>query len=610
VPTVSVSLVSGQLLVNNDDLAAHTITLDHSGQNDGSGTTFVKVDQGPFQSFADASITGGIHINGGDGTETINIRATVKPTFFEGQGGSDTVTLGKAGNMQAILGPVTMTHSASVGSIALTLDDSNDPVAQNATMGVSNGFGTVTGLAPGTISYKATDVGSVTIDGGSGGSTITVADTVVNSRADFFGTTINTGTGGGAIVNVQGTTGALNIHPQGTLGAPANDRINVGNAHSVQGIHGRLAVFSQGPNAQFFFLTLDDSADQTARTVTTTAGSVIGLAPAPFFFGALDLISLEIDGGSGGNTFLVQGLPPLMGIRGGTGSDTVNFGSPGGSLDSIHGIFAFIGQGTNDTVNINDQGTTHPQSYTFQQVPAGNLEVTRDNGSSGFLGVNVSGTTHVVFNGGSGGNTFTVLDTIATVDTTINSGLGTDTVNVQGTTGALRVNGQDGRDTVNVGLNGSVQGIKGALTVTNAGSFSALNVDDHLDHTGRIVTMNVAGGLGTITGLAPATIAYLDGHVSSVTVSGGDGGNTFIVENTAAIGRGPVTTLNSGIGKDFVTVHRTTGALVVNGQDGSDLVDLGLNGSVQNIFGALTVTNAASFSTLVVDNSADTSTAA
>jgi hypothetical protein len=616
--SVSVGISNGQLLISGAaDNANHTITLDHSGPNNGSGNTFVQVDNGVSQSFADASITAGISINDGNGNGTINIRATVKPTFVEGQGGFDHVTLGNAGNMQGIQGPVTITHLNAVGNIALTLDDSNDPAAQNPTLGVSNGFGTVTGLAPGTISYKAADVGLVTINSGSGGNTYTVADTVVNNRAGFGGTVINTGINA-STVNVLGTTGNLLINAQGTLGVNGSafgfDRVNVGNAHSVQGIHGQLLLVTQGTKSAT--LELDDSADKTARTVTVNNVSVSGLAPTPILFNnSFAGIELIIDGGSGGNTFQEVGGADLTSIHGGTGNDTVNVGSPDHSLDNIHGIFDFVGQGTNDIVNLNDQGTTHAEAYTFEALTNGGNDILRDDGTSFFFGFSVFGTTkHVVVNGAGSGNTFNVQDTFGAADTTLNTGLGADTVNVQGTTGALTVNGQDGADIVNVGLNGSVQGIKGALTITNAGDFSALNVDDHLDHTGRTVTMNdfnvvttnVLNAIGTITGLAPATITYPDGGVSSVTVSGGDGGNTYIVENTAAIGRGPVTTLNTGIGRNFVTVQRTTGTLVVNGQGGADLVDVGLNGSVQNIFGAVTVTNAGGFSTLVADNSADT----
>src|SRR5262249_6546873 len=147
VPTVSVVLQGGQLIVSGADggVANHAITLDHTGPANGSGVTVVNVD-GQLSSFLDSNITAGIVINDGNGNGTVIVRATVKPTFVEGLGGNDTVTVGKGGNMQAVLAPVTVTHFNTTGSIALTLDDSTDPVSRDVTLGVSGGFGTVTGL--------------------------------------------------------------------------------------------------------------------------------------------------------------------------------------------------------------------------------------------------------------------------------------------------------------------------------------------------------------------------------------------------------------------------------------------------------------------------------
>src|SRR6516225_24760 len=75
--SVSVSLVNGQLLVSGDNLTNHTITLDHVGlANDINAETIVTADGQPH-GFFDVDITGGIHIDDGDGGGTINIQATV-----------------------------------------------------------------------------------------------------------------------------------------------------------------------------------------------------------------------------------------------------------------------------------------------------------------------------------------------------------------------------------------------------------------------------------------------------------------------------------------------------------------------------------------------------
>src|SRR5262249_47275069 len=150
-----------------------------------------------------------------NGNGTINIRATLKPTSVECLAGNDTVTVGKGGNMQAVVAPLSITHFGATGGIALTLDDSTDPFFRDVTMAIgADGFGPVANLAPATISDGAADVVSVKVNGGSGGNAFTVADTVLNSRAGFLGTSLNSGSGDDT-VNVLRTTGALSIDLQG-----------------------------------------------------------------------------------------------------------------------------------------------------------------------------------------------------------------------------------------------------------------------------------------------------------------------------------------------------------------------------------------------------------
>ena len=61
----------------------------------------------------------------------------------------------------------------------------------------------------------------------------------------------------------------------------------------------------------FIALTLDDSENTTGQTVTITdngtSGSVTGLSPANINYTDADLSSLNVDGGSGGNTFTIDG---------------------------------------------------------------------------------------------------------------------------------------------------------------------------------------------------------------------------------------------------------------------------------------------------------------
>ena len=121
---------------------------------------------------------------------------------------------------------------------------------------------------------------------------------------------------------------------------------------------------------------------------------------------------------------------------------------------------------------------------------------------------------------GSAGDTFTV--TGAPVD---GLGLGSskgssNVVNVLAT-GPGRVSLiSEGRDTVNVGNAGRVQSIASDVLLGGSGSI-ALTVDDSAD-TGNHKTVLV--GAHTLTGLAPATIAY--SSLASLTVRGGLGNDT------------------------------------------------------------------------------------
>ena len=99
----------------------------------------------------------------------------------------------------------------------------------------------------------------------------------------------------------------------------------------------------------FTDLTLDDSADTTGQTALLfndgTNGQVTGLSPATINYVNDDTSSLTVFGGSGGNTFTVDGTinninlsPVLTNLNTGFGDDTtfVEATAAGGPLD-VHG---------------------------------------------------------------------------------------------------------------------------------------------------------------------------------------------------------------------------------------------------------------------------------
>src|SRR5262249_3883473 len=127
-----------------------------------------------------------------------------------------------------------------------------------------------------------------------------------------------------------------------------------------------------------------------------------------------------------------------------------------------------------------------------------------------------------------------------------------------------------GNDTVNIGNNGSVQNIQGALTIQNSKGSTALTVDDSADtmlHTSVVLSES------SLTGLASAAINYRQGDLRSLSVRLGNAsgavGNIVAVTNTPDSGfsGGIMTTITTGIASsnnNLVYVAATTGPLTVN----------------------------------------------
>src|SRR5262249_33988389 len=74
---------------------------------------------------------------------------------------------------------------------------------------------------------------------------------------------------------------------------------------------------------------------------------------------------------------------------------------------------------------------------------------------------------------------------------TINPGGGANTINVERTSSSAPVSiVGSSRDTVNIGIGGSVQSIRGNVSIENPPSFTAINVDDSADTIPRNVSLS------------------------------------------------------------------------------------------------------------------------
>jgi large repetitive protein len=159
-------------------------------------------------------------------------------------------------------------------------------------------------------------------------------------------------------------------------------------------------------------------------------------------------------------------------------------------------------------------------------------------------------------------------------------------------------------DSFDFGATGLAQSLITAdVSVALTKEFAAITVDDSADTTAQVINVSSAQVDFNTT---PAFNYASTPKVASLLVEGGSGGNTFNVNST--IGSGP-TTLNTGTGADTVNAFASSAAaLNINGQAGADTVTLGgLAGvGMQHLAGPINVTNATGSTTLVLDDSEDT----
>src|SRR5262249_33490717 len=119
----------------------------------------------------------------------------------------------------------------------------------------------------------------------------------------------------------------------------------------------------------------------------------------------------------------------------------------------------------------------------------------------------------------------------------LNTDNGVDTVNILNTKAGvlILVNGSN-QDTVNVGENGSVQGIVAPVTLQNPTSHNTINIDDSADAAARSVLLGtfVSNGAlwGEVAALAPATIYYRNDATQSLHVTTGVGADNITVAQT------------------------------------------------------------------------------
>jgi hypothetical protein len=437
-------------------------------------------------------------------------------TNIASYGPAATVNVGDGDvGVQSILRTLTITNP-NYHSAIIVDDSHNTGVYASAHMGTipspwQPGWGYITGLGlAADIIYKYVDTSSVTIHTSAG-------------EGDIFGVWEN-----------LATTNVI-CHGLAT--------VNVGDGYvGLQDIDGILTINS--PLTDAVVLDLNDQIDPTGRTATLSSGSVSDLGPADIIYGQSALSNLNINGGTGGNTFNILSTPsavfvPRVGLAytlttvNCSSADTVNVGDANGVQDILGTLTVNSAFADSVNLNLNDQMDTTGRVASLASGSVNDLAPADINyGQNALSNLNI--------NGGTGGNTFNIQSTPSAVF-----------VPRVGLAYTLTTLNCSGADTVNVGDANGVQDIRGTLTVNSGLAHSVnLHLNDQSDAVDRTVTITN----NSVPDLAPADINYGQSALGSLSIDGGNGVNVF---NILSIAVNTPVTVNTGVGVNTINVTHT-----------------------------------------------------
>ncbi len=538
-----------------------------------------------------------IRLLAGAGSDTVNVQATFASLNVDGVAGLDRVTIGTTINVGVddILGTVYVSNSTSYTD--LVIDDSFNHAAR---LNVRVSDQDVVGLAPARIQFDPRGIRSLSVKAGSTfsgvGNIIHVLNTPQN-RAKNLQVNLHSGHNGD-IVNVKSTNSSLTVNGEGGL-----DTVNVGLAGRVQGIAGTLAVTNVGG---FSTVNVNNFFDAVARTMILynngTYNVISGLGSADIALRGSEISALSIRLGDRGNTIRIHDTP--------AGS------APGNLTTTLR-----TGRG-NDQVTVN--GTTGGLTLN---VLAGTNSITVGSATNGLNAINAP----VNVSGPVGSNTLRINDSASTTghdyvvdrdfvqrpdkarigyqdlaSLRLDAGTGRDTVNVLRTLNPVVVDGHGGGDTVNLGLDGDMQGISGAPTIQNLGpSSQTLHLNNWADDAFQTVAMFLEpqSGFYVVKGLSPTNVRFKD--VGALEISTGDGGSNFTIDN---ISRSSLdASIITGNGNDTINVVRYRGNLTIDPQDGLNNIVLGgAQYGLGNVRGLVTIVDGAGTESLTVIDTPNT----
>ena len=569
----SVSLL-GQLFTGGDNLTVNATAAADQATINGASVALGSTPTLYYSTFNTLTLNG----NGGDDTFTVN--NTSVPTTLVAGAGNALFTVNSNSAPLAIVG-------ATAGSDAVIVNANSGPL-------------TVTGsAAPVTVTINASSA-STTVNGGT-----TTNVVAVNGNSALL--TVNGG-GTANTVNVNGNSGTVNVN--GAAGADAYTVSATTGTVTLRGGSGAttyniptptlapvnvtggsgtgVLTFGGTPGADNFNVTANTLTAGTGATVThsnLTGVIVTGGTGTDTFRVDGAAVPTTLVGGSGADTYNVLNNTARTTVRAGTGPSTVNVGSnaPSRTADTlapVAGGVTVVGNGA-DTLNLLDAADTAPRAVTLTATTLAGLT------AAPVAYANVAALNLAL---GSASDTITVNGTAAATVTTVSTGLGTNAVTV------------------------TPDAVAGPLNLAGSGT-DALTVDDSATATaGKTATVTPA----TISGLGAGPITYAG--MASLAVRLGTGGTSLTVANTNAAtptavyaGAGPgydtvtiaadasPTAVTTGAAAARVNVQSTAAPTVVNA-GGQTLVHAGQGAERTNALAApLTVNGSGTDSLLVSD---------
>jgi hypothetical protein len=369
----------------SDRFGRYDLTLDDSAdptaQTVGVASSSVDFDilPSPIVFNSSANISPVVTINGGNGADNFFVSSMPGNLEIKGGGGNDSVFVGNATNntLDGVTG--NLDFIGGDGTDTVTINDQGTTTPQTFEQFITRDIERLNSAGPGTGDVRVDPTTeSLVLNAGSGGNIFNIDDTESNVTE-----TLNTGLGVDT-VNVKGTHGALVVNGQG--GA---DTVNV-LPSSATSVRGDVTVTNQ---FNFSQLNVSDTSS-TGRTVAMGIGAdgfgfIDGLLPANVRYKAGDVSAVRVNAGTGADTFTIsdtasnsRGPATLifgndgndtfnvfkttgrLTLDAGQGNDTFSVGSAANTLDVIQGAVTVDGEFGTDTLNVNDQGSTTPHTYT------------------------------------------------------------------------------------------------------------------------------------------------------------------------------------------------------------------------------------------------------